>query len=455
MRNRLERIARIAVASVWIGGLGLVLRLGIAASDPAEVLGLLIAVYLGIWGLTFFLRPASTTLNAARFLMVTIAIGMGIFAFEVPALIGRIDYRDVFHTPTAAWRRHYHKPDPDLIYVREGNIREHRTFIGGELAGLSGVGKWAVYDADIRYDAQGFRNPVALERADVVVVGDSFVEGLHVKDNELMTTKLAKLTGLSVANLGRSGDGPQQERLVLERFGMPKRPKVVIWVFYEGNDLEDAGEYEANRTAVAALGPISSSRVLYERSFTRNALMFARRAWIAPTKSRQATHYRGSLATKDGSEATMTFASEDHRRGCDPSKLAKCVSEIREASELCRKNDTRLILAFVPTKLRVYRDFCRFPQSSSLSDTSLNHVPIALRRELESRGASVEFLDLTPNLRQHAGKGELAYFPDDTHWTATGHAISAVAIGDALSKNISYRGSAKAGASVDLMSARR
>ena len=90
-------------------------------------------------------------------------------------------------------------------------------------------------------------------RADVVVVGDSFVEGLHVRDDRLVTSCIARATGLSVANLGRSGDGPQQERFVLERFGLPKRPKVVVWMFYEGNDLEDASEYQANRAAVATL----------------------------------------------------------------------------------------------------------------------------------------------------------------------------------------------------------
>src|SRR5947209_19803503 len=106
MKGRRERLARVVVSATWIGGLALALRLGLAAVDPSQVLGLLCAVYLGAWGLAFFLRPGATTANAARFLATTAALGLAIGLVELPALIGRVDYRDLFQTPTASWRRH-------------------------------------------------------------------------------------------------------------------------------------------------------------------------------------------------------------------------------------------------------------------------------------------------------------------------------------------------------------
>jgi hypothetical protein len=69
MRTRRERFARIIVTASWIGGIGLALRLGIASSEPMEVFGLLVVVYLSVWGLAFFLCPNATTTNAARFLL--------------------------------------------------------------------------------------------------------------------------------------------------------------------------------------------------------------------------------------------------------------------------------------------------------------------------------------------------------------------------------------------------
>ena len=429
MRSRRERQARIAVAVVWIGGLALALRLGIGAVDPSQVLGLLLAAYLGAWGLTFFLRPSATTANAARFLVATAALGLALGLVELPALLGRVDYRDVFQTPTASWRRHDHRSDADLIYVRDGNRREHRRFVGGELAGLSGVGAKVVYESNVLYDAQGFRNPRVVDKADIVVVGDSFVEGLHVADSELMTSGLARETGLSVVNLGRSGDGPQQERHVLERFGLPKRPKACVWVFYEGNDLEDAAEYETNRAAVANLGPISPSRVLYERSFVRNSLMYARRAWIAPEKTRPASRYQGTFSSR-GKDVTMTFASDDHRRVTDPAKLAKAVAAIREAASLCDRDGVRLVVAFVPTKVRVYRDLCRFPADTAVASPPPDDLAGRLRKAITEGGRDVAFVDLTPRFHDEAARGELLYLADDTHWTTAGHALAAKVIGE-------------------------
>ena len=77
----------------------------------------------------------------------------------------------------------------------------------------------------IRYDRNGFRNAKTLETAEVVVIGDSYVEGYLMSDEHLLTTHLSKLQGMSVANLGHSGYGPQQELAVLRRFGLPLKPK--------------------------------------------------------------------------------------------------------------------------------------------------------------------------------------------------------------------------------------
>ena len=421
-RTRRERAARLGVAGVWLGGMALSVRLGIAARDPSEALGVLVAAYLGAWGLAFFLFPARTTTTAARFLIVTASLALAVGGFELPAWLGRIDYRDVFRTPTAAWRRHDHRADPDLIYVREGNVRERRRFVGGELAGLSGAGPATVYESDVNYDAQGFRNPKALARADVVVVGDSFVEGLHVRDPELMTARLAALTGRSVANLGRSGDGPQQARLVLKRFGLPKRPEVAVWLFYEGNDLEDAASYDAEKAAVAALGPISASRVSWERSFLRNALTFARRTWIKPAPTRPARRFRGDL---HGSPVIL--ASADHHRSHDPEKLAKAAQAIREAHAACDRAGVRLVVAFVPTKLRAYRELLRFPPDSECARWEPSDLPDRLRSVVESLPGAT-FADLSPALRDSAAKGSSPYLADDTHWSAEGHAAAARAL---------------------------
>lgn len=60
----------------------------------------------------------------------------------------------------------------------------------------------------VAYDEQGFRNPDDLIDWDIVVVGDSFVELGYLPYEDLYTTRLGRLLGCRVKNLGCSYTGP-------------------------------------------------------------------------------------------------------------------------------------------------------------------------------------------------------------------------------------------------------
>ncbi len=85
----------------------------------------------------------------------------------------------------------------------------------------------------------------------------------------LMTSVLGELENATVANLGLSGYGPQQELATLKRYALPLNPKTIVWVFYEGNDLGNVDGYERD---IAAL--TNENRFMpWMRSFSRNALL--------------------------------------------------------------------------------------------------------------------------------------------------------------------------------------
>jgi hypothetical protein len=87
------------------------------------------------------------------------------------------------------------------------------------------------------YDAQGFRNSTDVSQCDIVAVGDSFTEGSRVSDDQPWPGQLGKLSGLSVCNLGISGYSPPEYLAAVEHYGLSKKPKYVICMFYEGNDF--------------------------------------------------------------------------------------------------------------------------------------------------------------------------------------------------------------------------
>jgi hypothetical protein len=102
-------------------------------------------------------------------------------------------------------------------------------------------GDWFWYEADER----GFNNPPGLHRPDsvrVALVGDSYVEGWCVPPEQTVAAALRSRIPATVS-LGVSGSGPLWQLAVLREYAQPLRPDLVVWFFYEGNDLLDlAGE---------------------------------------------------------------------------------------------------------------------------------------------------------------------------------------------------------------------
>jgi lysophospholipase L1-like esterase len=98
-----------------------------------------------------------------------------------------------------------------------------------------------------RSDRFGFDNPDSVWNAaatQIAVLGDSYTIGVCVSPDEAIPGRL-RAHG-TLLNLGMSGSGPLQELALLREFVAPRRPAIVVWIFYEGNDFYDLGR-EAQR----------------------------------------------------------------------------------------------------------------------------------------------------------------------------------------------------------------
>lgn len=127
----------------------------------------------------------------------------------------------------------------------------------------------AEYDYEYRTNAYGFRGPdLPLAKPDgtrrIVVVGDSFVAGSGVPEEDLLTTRLQELLNPSggasaapryeVVNVGRPGTSTVRELDLYEDVGRKFEPDVVVLCYYLGNDLVEILE-ETERAEVAAWRP--------------------------------------------------------------------------------------------------------------------------------------------------------------------------------------------------------
>lgn len=99
------------------------------------------------------------------------------------------------------------------------------------------LGQYTIYQSD----EHGFHNPPGLwsrQPIEISVIGDSFVQGACVP-SEKNFTALIRTQVPRTLNLGMGGIGPLRELAILKEYGSMVQPNIVLWVYFEGNDLAD------------------------------------------------------------------------------------------------------------------------------------------------------------------------------------------------------------------------
>ena len=90
-------------------------------------------------------------------------------------------------------------------------------------------------------DRFGFNNPDDQWESDnikYIILGDSFAHGACVNRPKDIASQLRILSNENVINLGYKANGPLSMLATLKEY-MPKNTKNVLWLYFEGNDLND------------------------------------------------------------------------------------------------------------------------------------------------------------------------------------------------------------------------
>jgi hypothetical protein len=97
-------------------------------------------------------------------------------------------------------------------------------------------GEWVVYESD----EHGFHNPKGIwnDSVDIVALGDSFTQGGCVPSDKNFVSVIRERYPKTL-NLGMAGQGPLNTVATLKDYVEPLKPKIVLWFFFEGNDIGD------------------------------------------------------------------------------------------------------------------------------------------------------------------------------------------------------------------------
>ena len=363
-----------------------------------------------------------------RLLLSFVAIIISIVAIEIVVAATSVDFRPLLGTlDDVPWKNPVNRLDPELLHLRRPGLKLKGTIIGGDISQYrSGIEK-QTYSYDVEYDNNGFRDPSDRTSADIIVVGDSFVEAPTISDADLATSVIQKNLGRSVENLGQSWYGPQQMRIALLRFGLALKPHDVVWVFYGGNDLFDYRRYEDILPTWPQIAPGLNG--FLERSLTRNLIRLAKKRLVKP-EALPAVVVGDCIAGHDARVKLAFFYADIPLSDEDRNTLQKVAVEINTAAQKTKAIGARFLLVYAPSKFQVYRQLCNFSPPNIMNEWSGSGLANEMAR-IAGKNA-IDFLDLTPTLSSAAQERGSVYFSDDTHWNQLGQLVVGQAISDRL-----------------------
>lgn len=317
---------------------------------------------------------------------------------------------------------------------------------------------WYVFQTD----EMGFPNDEFKwrDQYDVVITGDSFVTRTAPKT---WIELLREQTGLSTLVLGASSWSTLNEVEAIKMYGLDKKPRWVLVMFFEGNDLFNTAQYVERRASGLSWKEFDMQNVpLVRRSIALHMLRY----WagrLTPRTSPPRYRYPVTASTEAGGvklvfkDIHLLPMSADYETLARSDEFRYVRDSLLELKRLCEAQGTRLLVVYIPGKEHVYWSRIWDPvdvnnilersvtvtlsggdhgklewEPHYLSYELFNQNHNAQERLFEdmARQDGLELLNLTPIFWQESiARGETYHYADP-HWNQLGNQIAADAIAD-------------------------
>ncbi|MDQ3817090.1 MAG: SGNH/GDSL hydrolase family protein [Acidobacteriota bacterium] len=288
------------------------------------------------------------------------------------------------------------------------------------------------------YDRDGFRNPEDLTDWDIVVVGDSFTELGFLPYDDLFTTRLGKLLGARVKNLGVSYTGTLTQTFYLKEYGISPSTRQSILVFFEGNDIDDIQAEATLLERFKATGERPYRNIEKQTSFIKFIYDIAKSLygkWRTRSAGKEEAYYVSS-----GVEIPVTLSRPPPRRDELTSRQIELLdAALSRYAEAARSFGLTAWVVFMPCKQRALDCCLRFTANTDTLYVNWHPTDLpGLVEELATKNG-LKFINVTPALVKAARDGVLTFNPIwDTHLNRAGSRVVAEAIAGEL---IRVRGS--------------
>jgi hypothetical protein len=301
-------------------------------------------------------------------------------------------------------------------------------------------------------DQFGFSNAKWPDSADVVIMGDSLLNGIGVGLEQQFTAVVEKsIPGASVLNLSLSGASPEHLLRFYRKFAAQTQPRIVFAVLYVASDVDNAkhfdvwnkagrqwgyNEFRANHylEALASLNGDADSPVnkaeASERENDSTARKLARMMINATVLGRELLYLTEPMrkgiihdvSWPDGTEVFLYSRFQNRLRigiGDDyPSLLDIFFGPLDELRRVVEQDGATFVVALIPSKEEIFHH---------ADDVGHLRLVNEVGEHLDKLG--MEVLDLYPPIRQ-VSESTAPFYPHDIHYNEAGNEAIGAAIAE-------------------------
>ena len=305
-------------------------------------------------------------------------------------------------------------------------------------------------------DAEGLPNATPVPEADIALVGDSFTLFAAQQQPAGLQMALERDLQARIVNVGVSGIGPDQELWLLQNRALPCRPRLVLWLFFGGNDLIDAFWLQFHLAqGMRTFGDLMANKRV-------PTLRVPSLLWQLCTNDKErpkdgpfpgfvvANNPQQRLWFFPDSLRVMTLAP--HELTANPGWLG-ATTAMRAARAATEAAGARFLLVYLPSKDHIYlprvqpdpEQLQRTVAASNLQAIAVPADGESLRAALLQNRLALEDAVMAfaaaegmaawsarPTLEAAADRGEITFYAADTHWNTTGQLAVAAALIDVL-----------------------
>jgi hypothetical protein len=293
-----------------------------------------------------------------------------------------------------------------------GGIANKVTVLGNE------NGQYIIYESD----EHGFHNPKGIWNArgiEVAALGDSFTQGCYVTPSKNFVA-LIRNSYPAILNLGMVHNGPLLELATLKEYLPSIKPNVVLWFYFEGNDLQDLRKERKSPLLRSYLSGNFSQRLLYRQAEIDRQMM----SYVEPRMAIPARPEGGGTKTRLSGEVYSLVKLERLRLQLGLTSIGSYIDDQAEASNL---DLLRQILTEARTVVTLWGGTLHFVYLPELFRYLYPSLASKHRdRVLELvRTVGIPIIDLDPSFRRHGDPLALFPFRIGYHYNEGGHHVVA------------------------------